>query len=522
MKRYNVYATIVILSNILLSFLMIYEVFLFRSLIDHALAHEVIRRDIITIIIVILIMVSFQFISLFLKSKYYLSLELELKKRLFISLYKADYQSIMRIHSAKVLSLYLDDIRTICDTKCYYIPQLISQISRIILAFLAIIRLNYLIILFLTIVGAIMLLLSSSYGRYVKKINKEVLESNDNLNSYLEETYQNLKFLNVMSDANTVINKTDEELQKNYQIKAKRNNLQSGTNGFVTSTMLILYALVMCYSAYLIYQNKISYGTLTALVSLVSYFEAPFSQIGSFLSKFSLFRVSSSRVDSILRLPSEEAYDQIEDFSKIVLDHISFSYNQKQIYNKFSLEINKNDIIYIKGPSGCGKSTLINILLGFLKYDGDAYVLSENRRIKIGYKTRGLFSYVPQENILFSGTIRDNFKFLNEAILDEEIIEALKKTNVYDELQNGIDYQIYEHGRGLSVGQIQRILIAMALVKKRPILIMDEFSSALDRNNEEEIALLLSRLNKTIIFVSHRDINLEAKVIDLEDINENN
>lgn len=230
--------------------------------------------------------------------------------------------------------------------------------------------------------------------------------------------------------------------------------------------MLILYALIMCYSAYLIYQNKISYGTLTALVSLVSYFETPFSQIGGYASKFALYRSSALRLDSILKLRREEPALMINDFSSIVLENVSFSYDNKLIYDNFNLTINKNDIIYIKGPSGCGKTTLLNIILGFLKYEGKAYVTLNDNVFPLGSGTRHLFSYVPQENILFSGTIRDNFKILDDTLNDEEIISALVSTHVYDELHAGLDYKIYEHGKGLSVGQIQRILIAMALVKK--------------------------------------------------------
>ena len=91
-----------------------------------------------------------------------------------------------------------------------------------------------------------------------------------------------------MSEPNTLIRRTEYEILKNSKIKAKRNNIKASTNTFITGSMLILYALIMCYSAYLIYQNKISYGTLTALVSLVSYFETPFSQIGGYASKFAL------------------------------------------------------------------------------------------------------------------------------------------------------------------------------------------------------------------------------------------
>lgn len=324
MKRYRGYAIIITIINVIVSFLMIYEVFLFKGLIDHAVMHEAIKKDIITIIIIIVVMILLHFLFLYLRSKYDLLLEMALKKQLFIALYRAEYQSILNLHSAKVLSLYLDDIRNICDTKCYIFSQLVSQISRIIFAFIALIRLSYIVVLFLTFVGLLMMVLSFIYSRYAKKINMIVLDSNDNLNSYLEESYQNLKFLNVMSEPNTLIRRTEYEILKNSKIKAKRNNIKASTNTFITGSMLILYALIMCYSAYLIYQNKISYGTLTALVSLVSYFETPFSQIGGYASKFALYRSSALRLDSILKLRREEPALMINDFSSIVLENVSF------------------------------------------------------------------------------------------------------------------------------------------------------------------------------------------------------
>lgn len=166
MKRYRGYAIIITIINVIVSFLMIYEVFLFKGLIDHAVMHEAIKKDIITIIIIIVVMILLHFLFLYLRSKYDLLLEMALKKQLFIALYRAEYQSILNLHSAKVLSLYLDDIRNICDTKCYIFSQLVSQISRIIFAFIALIRLSYIVVLFLTFVGLLMMVLSFIYSRY--------------------------------------------------------------------------------------------------------------------------------------------------------------------------------------------------------------------------------------------------------------------------------------------------------------------------------------------------------------------
>ena len=283
----------------------------------------------------------------------------------------------------------------------------------------------------------------------------------------------------------------------------------------------LLYALTLCYAAYLIYEGKISYGTLTALVSLVSYFESPFSYLAKTLNQLYQSKVSQERITNLLALKDDEEEESITDFDSIIFDSMTFRYDERIIYKDFSYKINKGDIIYIKGDSGKGKTTLINILLGFYSYEGKVYVTNKDKQYDISEKTRSLFAYVPQENVLFSGTIRSNFKMFYPSISDEDIIKFLNEVKVYEELkeQGGLEYNIYQRGKGLSIGQIQRILIAIALASLKPILVMDEFTSALDVHNEEAIASLVCSLNKTLIMVSHRNIKIEgARILDVSSL----
>ena len=283
----------------------------------------------------------------------------------------------------------------------------------------------------------------------------------------------------------------------------------------------LLYALTLCYAAYLIYEGKISYGTLTALVSLVSYFESPFSYLAKTLNQLYQSKVSQERIANLVALKDDEEEENITDFDSIIFDSMTFRYDERIIYKDFSYKINKGDIIYIKGDSGKGKTTLINILLGFYSYEGKVYVTNKDKQYDISEKTRSLFAYVPQENVLFSGTIRSNFKMFYPSISDEDIIKFLNEVKVYEELkeQGGLEYNIYQRGKGLSIGQIQRILIAIALASLKPILVMDEFTSALDVHNEEAIASLVCSLNKTLIMVTHRNIKIEgARILDVSSL----
>lgn len=520
----KIYIILLSLLNIIISFLLILQVFLFKNLIDDAVSQNDLTKDIILITIIILSMLLIRFIFIFIRNKYSLNLEVYLKGSIYKSLINKKYTEIEKLHSGKISNIYLTDAKIIEETRAYVIPNIISSISRIIFAFIALIKLNYIIIISLSLIGIITISIASLYSKYLKKLNKEALENDDNLNSYMQESLENIKLIKTLANNDILSNNIDKKLNENYKSKNKRNNIQVFASIFLSSLSLILYTLTICYSAYLISINKITYGTLTALVSLVSYFEAPVSSLASLFSRLIQYKASNERINNILILKNEEESLSLKSFDSIEIKNMSFSYNDsKQIYNNFNYTINNNDIIYIKGESGIGKTTLINILLGFIPYNGEIIITSNNIKYPLNEKTRSLFSYVPQENIIFSGTIKSNFKLFYPNITDTEIIDSLTKVNLYQEINDkGIDYEIYERGKGLSIGQIQRLLIAIALASNKPILIMDEFTSALDSDNENKIVDLITKLNKTIIFVSHRDIQIKnAKILNLGDINDN-
>ena len=517
----RIYMIVLSILNVLTSFLLILQVYLFRNIIDNAVNHISLKQDIIYIALLLLVMIGLRIAYFFIKNKFSLSLEVNLKGQIYKSIMNKKYETIASIHSGKISNIYLTDIRNVQEAKVNAIPNMFLYTSRIIFAFLALINLNYVIVLILSSVGLFLFVLALFYGYFVKRLNKEALKSDDSLNAYMQESLDNIKLLKVLSKPSIINDNVDKELKKNYKVKNKRNKVSIIASSFLSSMITLLYALTLCYAAYLIYEGKISYGTLTALVSLVSYFESPFSYLAKTLNQLYQSKVSQERIANLVALKDDEEEESITDFDSIIFDSMTFRYDERIIYKDFSYKINKGDIIYIKGDSGKGKTTLINILLGFYSYEGKVYVTNKDKQYDISEKTRSLFAYVPQENVLFSGTIRSNFKMFYPSISDEDIIKVLEEAKVYEELkeQGGLEYNIYQRGKGLSIGQIQRILIAIALASLKPILVMDEFTSALDVHNEEAIASLVCSLNKTLIMVSHRNIKIEgARILDVSSL----
>ena len=223
---------------------------------------------------------------------------------------------------------------------------------------------------------------------------------------------------------------------------------------------------------------------------------------------------SAERLIEIEQLDDETVlnHNSSFDFKKITANNLSFAYTNEVVLRDNNFTIKKGTITAITGRSGSGKSTLFKLLLGLFPANSGSLSFDDN--IMINETTRQMFSYVPQGNMLISGTIRDNISLCDNSIGDEEIIKAAKTAAIYDyinTLPNGLDTLISERGQGLSEGQVQRIAIARALLFDAPIILLDEATSALDEQTETQLLHNLKTLTeKTILFITHRNTSLNA------------
>ena len=200
------------------------------------------------------------------------------------------------------------------------------------------------------------------------------------------------------------------------------------------------------------------------------------------------------------------------DFSINVRD-LHFAYECDEVLSGADTTINKGDFAVISGASGIGKSTLFKIILGLLTPNSGEVTLDANgQTLSVGTALRGAISYVPQGNLIFSGTVRDNIAFAKSDASEEEIQRAAHLSCADDfikDLPEKAETIIGERGFGLSEGQIQRLAIARAILYDAPIMLLDEATSALDEETERKVLENLKALNKTIILISHKKAALE-------------
>ena len=214
--------------------------------------------------------------------------------------------------------------------------------------------------------------------------------------------------------------------------------------------------------------------------------------------------------------PDEARRFYEEELCEIGFNKVHFSYNHdaasSEVLSEMSMAIHKGDYVAFTGESGCGKSTTMNLLMGLYRPDsGDIFLRTENGSEQtLDARWRTLYAYVPQENLLMSGKIREVVTFADSEAgnRDEKIWQALRiacAEEFVKALPDGLDTLLGEHGAGLSEGQMQRIAIARAIFSRRPILLLDESTSALDELTEKKLLdNLKSMTDRTVVIITHR------------------
>ncbi len=519
--------------NIIYSAIGIYLILISKNIIDAAVSHSMIelKKYAIQLIIISISEIALGAILTSIETVATTKLEIDFKQNVLNTILKRNYQEVSKFHSGELMTRIVSDVNIIVDTLMSLIPGILSLLTRLICAVIVLFHINKEFVIILLIGGVVLFIVVNLFKPYLKKVHKKIQEASANVRLFFKEVFENLIVIKIFQTEDIILGKSKELQDKKYKILMKRRNLSVISEvGFnVIFRLSYLYALIWC--TYKLYLNKITVGSLTSIVQLITQVQAPiielsrsfqgiFSMIGSAERIIELENIKEDKVDSIINPVS--LYDNLKS---IVLRNVNFTYKNKKIFENTNFEVQKGEIVAIYGESGIGKSTLLKLILGIIeKQSGDIYFSLENNKSQdINNNTRGMFTYVPQGKFVLTGTIRENITFVNKDISEEDLNEALEVSNCkkfINQLEDGIDTKLGENGSGLSEGQIQRIAIARAIASKAPILILDEITSSLDSKTEQEVLNNIKKLkNRTCIIVTHR--NSISNICDREFIVEN-
>lgn len=511
-KKHVIAYTLTIVSGIIYSLVNIYISFLIRQFIDSVMAKDMDSLSFIvikTIAFCITITVCY---FLYIQS-FWLTVKLvrrDLRHDVFKGVLSQDYNRYYSSNTADYISLITNDINIIEES--YIIPSLagIQQSCLLTGAFLTLLRLNVLITVLLVLCVMLAMLFPSLYNRILQKRQREYSGQLSHFTKAAKEYYSGFEVIKSFNLLDIIFKKFKVENEILANVKLKNDNAFNVNESVSFFFGFFSPLLILLVGGYLILINQITMGILIAMAQLSGSFVNPISRVMQSYSKVSSTRPIIKKLLKYMENSNNSSVEAISFTERLTLKNVAFSYEENGSFQikEINLSIENGKKYAVIGASGSGKTTLINLIVGREKnHSGDISVDGVSFKDISESTLNQLFAINHQNIFLFDGTVKDNICLFRE--YDQATLEsALLKSGVnkfLPDLHEGIFTYVGENGNKLSGGQKQRIALARAFIQQKPILILDEGTSAVDMQTGFEIENdLLQDSKLTLIAITHR------------------
>ncbi len=522
-KIYIVY--VLVFLSIVINLLDVLFAFLYKGLVDHAVAGNLdgLKKYVLLFVILILLEAVLTAVSRMLDEYGRVQYENALRAHLFSGILRKQYEDTSSVHSAEWMNLLTSDTMVAANHAIGILPNLAGLVCKLIAVLASLFYLQPGFTLILAAVTAAVLLLQSGFYKKIKVLHKDVQKSQGRMRVFLQECLNSLIMLKVFNRESYAEKENDLLSQEYEEARMRKNRFFVGSNFLFGTGMNVSMIGAAVYCAFGILKGTVSFGTFTSVVQLVTQLKTPYARMSASVPRYYTMLASIERLREAESFRDEEAvcYTETEmrDFYENELqsfdfEHMSFRYQSDDtertlILNDFNLKVKKGSYLGITGQSGCGKSTFLKLLMSLYPItEGSRFMETAQGRKELNSSYRALFSYVPQGNQLMKGTIRNVVTFGKEDVSDDKVWEAIRiacADTFVKQLPEGLDTELGEQGSGLSEGQLQRIAIARAICSGRPVLLLDEATSSLDEATEARLIRNLKEMtDKTLVIVTHR------------------
>ncbi len=418
----------------------------------------------------------------------------------------------------ELTSRITNDVSKLDNVLSFTIAELFRQIVTLFAGTVLILFISWKLTLFMLATFPAMVIAALFFGRYIRRLSRKAQDELARANVVAEETMQSIQVVKAFTNEALEVSRYRKSLSEVVKLMLRAATFRGGFVSFLISVMFGGIVGVVWYGANLVLSGEMIIADLFTFVLYTSYIGASLGSLGDMYAQINSTIGASERILEIMDEAPEEQSGAGAPVPAVAAGHIEyrkvkFSYPSRpdiEVLHEVSLSVKAGERVAFVGYSGAGKSTLVQLLMRF--YDLTEGEIRIDGRLHTEIPLRALresMAVVPQEVILFGGTIRENIAYGKPGADEEEIREAARKAHALEFISSfpeGLDTIVGERGVKLSGGQRQRIAIARAILKDPKILILDEATSSLDSSSERLVQEALNELmvGRTTIIIAHR------------------
>lgn len=438
----------------------------------------------------------------------------DLRNKMYSSLQRLSLSFYDKNRVGDIISRMTNDVGVVEATLLTGVTDAIANMTLLAGILLMMFYLHWRLALITLIIIPVVGIAMGRFGTKLRTVTRNIQKKAADITSILQETLSGIRTVKAFTMEGYEIQRFAKENKRNFDISMKGAQVRATLPPLVEFVATIAVAIIILYGGHEVIAGRLTLSDFTGFILYVVMASSPLRGLSVTSNVLQRATASAERIFDIIDAKEmvEEAPDAVElprIEGKVEFRNVSFSYGQNEVLSDISFVANPGEVIALVGPSGAGKTTVVNLIARF--YDAKGEILIDDMDIKklSLYSLRSQLGIVPQDTILFSGTIRENIAYGKPDASEEDIIAAAIAANAHEfitQLPDGYDTRVGERGYTLSGGQRQRIAIARAILRNPRILILDEATSALDTESEilvrDAIANLLQ--GRTAFIIAHR------------------
>lgn len=444
------------------------------------------------------------------------SVIIDIRAAVFKKLQRLSVSFYDKNKTGTIMSYVTNDVNALQSAMVENTIEMITEGFILIGSVVAMIYLDWRLTLFTVCTFPVVLWFMEFFGKKIRKTGGRIQECTADITSVLQESVASARVIKSFVREDYEVDRFDVENRANFRANMKNAQLMSTLTPVVELVAAIGVTMIIWYGGNNVINGTITAGSLVAFLTYAVNISNPIKRLTRVIGNIQKALAAAQRVFMIIDMPEEiaESRDakQLPEVSgKVEFQNVSFAYDDKgNVITDLSFSVKPGEVIAIVGPSGAGKSTIANLLPRFYDVNkGDIKIDGHSVREVTLDSLREQVGIVPQETMLFNGSVYNNILYGRLDATKEEIEAAAKAANAHDfimQLTDGYETKLGDRGVNLSGGQRQRIAIARAILKNPRILILDEATSALDTESERVVQEALDRLmvGRTSFVIAHR------------------